>query len=171
MRARVVINATGVWADQLRRQIQVTPRVRPLRGSHLVFPAWRFPVAQAIAFRHPLDRRYVIVVPWEDVTLVGTTDLDHQQTLDEEPAYLALWRERYSLPDRALIPDWRTPLAQARAQRDTNLDQRRKRRRRLRTIIAGIGGAIGLGAVLLRRRPTHQAHAPRKGRNEGDDGG
>ncbi len=86
VRARVVINATGVWVDQLRGQGQAGPRMRPLRGSHLVFPAWRFPVAQVIAFRHPLDRRYVSVVPWEEVTLVGTTDRDHRQALDAEPA-------------------------------------------------------------------------------------
>jgi glycerol-3-phosphate dehydrogenase len=83
--ARVVINATGAWADQVRGQLDAAPHMRPLRGSHLVFPAWRFPVAQVIAFRHPLDRRYVSVVPWEDVTLVGTTDLDHRQALDVEP--------------------------------------------------------------------------------------
>jgi glycerol-3-phosphate dehydrogenase len=52
----------------------------------LVFPAWRFPVAQVIAFRHPLDRRYVSVVPWDEVTLVGTTDRDHRPALDAEPA-------------------------------------------------------------------------------------
>lgn len=85
VRARVVINATGVWADQVRGQLGGAPRMRPLRGSHLVFPAWRFPVAQVIAFRHPLDRRYVSVVPWEEMTLVGTTDLDHRQALDMEP--------------------------------------------------------------------------------------
>jgi len=86
VRARVVINATGAWVDQLRGQLGAAPRMRPLRGSHLVFPAWRFPVAQMIAFRHPLDRRYVIVVPWDEVTLVGTTDLDHREALDVEPA-------------------------------------------------------------------------------------
>jgi glycerol-3-phosphate dehydrogenase len=85
VRARVVINATGVWVDQMREQVGAQPQLRPLRGSHLVFPAWRFPVAQVIAFRHPLDRRYVSVSPWEDVTLVGTTDLDHHAALDTEP--------------------------------------------------------------------------------------
>jgi glycerol-3-phosphate dehydrogenase len=85
-RARVVINATGAWADQLRGKLGAVPRLRPLRGSHLVFPAWRFPVAQVVAFRHPHDQRYMSVVPWEDVTLVGTTDLDHRDLLADEPA-------------------------------------------------------------------------------------
>ena len=84
-RARVVINATGAWADQLRQKVGAEARIRPLRGSHLVFPAWRFPVAQAISFLHPIDRRPVFVFPWEGITLVGTTDVDHQRQLDAEP--------------------------------------------------------------------------------------
>lgn len=85
-RARVVINATGAWADRLREQIGAPPRMRPLRGSHLVFPAERLPVREAVTFLHPLDRRPVFFFPWEGVTLVGTTDLDHDRPLDEEPA-------------------------------------------------------------------------------------
>lgn len=84
--AKVVINATGAWADRLREQVGATPRIRPLRGSHLIFPSWRLPVAQAVSFLHPVDRRPVFIFPWEGITLVGTTDVDHDQPLDEEPA-------------------------------------------------------------------------------------
>jgi glycerol-3-phosphate dehydrogenase len=86
VRARVVINATGAWADRLRAQVGAPARIRPLRGSHLLFPCWRLPVAQALSFLHPADRRPVFIFPWEGITLVGTTDLDHDQPLDEEPA-------------------------------------------------------------------------------------
>jgi len=82
----VVINATGAWADQLRAKVGGAPRIRPLRGSHLIFPAWRLPVAQAVSFLHPLDRRPVFIFPWEGITLVGTTDVDHDQPLEDEPA-------------------------------------------------------------------------------------
>ncbi|MGD8794849.1 MAG: glycerol-3-phosphate dehydrogenase/oxidase, partial [Anaerolineae bacterium] len=85
VRGRVVINATGAWADELRGQVGAPPRIRPLRGSHLIFPAWRLPVAQAVSFLHPLDRRPVFIFPWEGITLVGTTDVDHDQPLDAEP--------------------------------------------------------------------------------------
>jgi glycerol-3-phosphate dehydrogenase len=84
--ARAVINATGAWADTLRCQLGGEARIRPLRGSHLIFPAWRLPLAQAVSFLHPLDRRPVFIFPWEGVTLVGTTDVDHSHSLDEEPA-------------------------------------------------------------------------------------
>ncbi len=84
-RARVVINATGAWADILRAEVGGVERIRPLRGSHLIFPAWRLPVNQALSFLHPVDRRPVFIFPWEGVTLVGTTDVDHRDKLDAEP--------------------------------------------------------------------------------------
>jgi glycerol-3-phosphate dehydrogenase len=85
-RAAIVVNATGAWADHLRGQAGGPMRLRPLRGSHLIFPGWRFPVAQAIGFNHPVDHRPVFALPWEGVTLVGATDVDHTRPLDEEPA-------------------------------------------------------------------------------------
>jgi glycerol-3-phosphate dehydrogenase len=85
VRAQVVVNATGAWADGLRAAVGAEARIRPLRGSHLIFPAWRLPVAQAISFLHPVDRRPVFIFPWEGITLVGTTDVDHDQPLDNEP--------------------------------------------------------------------------------------
>ena len=84
--AKVVINATGAWADRLRGQVAAQPHLRPLRGSHLIFPAWRLPIPQALGWAHPLDRRPVSLLPWEGSTLVGTTDSDYAQSLDEEPA-------------------------------------------------------------------------------------
>jgi glycerol-3-phosphate dehydrogenase len=86
LRARVVVNATGAWADKLRGQTGASARIRPLRGSHLVFPAWRLPLAQAVSLMHPADGRPVFAFPWEGVTLVGTTDVDHSAALTTEAA-------------------------------------------------------------------------------------
>ncbi|MFZ4480741.1 MAG: FAD-dependent oxidoreductase [Rhodoferax sp.] len=83
-RARVVINAAGVWSDALRAGVGGKPMLRPLRGSHLVLPYWRLPVAQAISLMHPQDGRPVFFYPWEGATLVGTTDLDHRGNPDLE---------------------------------------------------------------------------------------
>lgn len=85
-RAGLIINASGAWADSLRAEVGYAKRLRPLRGSHLFFSLERFPVYQAIAFTHPDDNRPVFVFPWEGVTLVGTTDVDHSFPLDKEPA-------------------------------------------------------------------------------------
>jgi glycerol-3-phosphate dehydrogenase len=83
--AAVVVNASGAWADRLRNPSEKQARIRPLRGSHLIFPAWRLPVAQAVSFLHPLDQRPIFILPWQEVTLVGTTDEDHSDILDHEP--------------------------------------------------------------------------------------
>ena len=81
VRARLVIDACGAWAGQLGTN---GPRLRPLRGSHLVLPAWRLPLAQAISLMHPADGRPVFAFPWEGATLVGTTDVDHREGLERE---------------------------------------------------------------------------------------
>lgn len=86
VRARLVISATGAWADGLRAQSGAAARLRPLRGSHLVLPAWRLPLAQAVSLMHPADGRPVFAFPWEGVTLVGTTDVDHGAGLEREAA-------------------------------------------------------------------------------------
>ncbi len=86
VRARAVVNATGAWADRLRGRLGRPPRLRLLRGSHLLLPGWRLPLAQGLILLHPRDHRPLYVLPWEGMALVGTTDLDHDQDLDEEPA-------------------------------------------------------------------------------------
>ena len=86
VRVKAVINATGAWADVLRQPAASAPKLRPLRGSHLVLPAWRLPVAQAVSLLHPRDGRPVFAFPWEGVTLVGTTDVDHNADLKAEAA-------------------------------------------------------------------------------------
>lgn len=109
--ARVVVNATGAWADELRQGIGERARLRPLRGSHLVLPAWRLPVAVAVALMHPWDGRPVFMFPWEGTTLVGTTDVDHREDLSrearitpEESAYL-LAAVRHQFPDLGITLD------------------------------------------------------------------
>jgi glycerol-3-phosphate dehydrogenase len=84
LKAKVVINAAGVWTDELRASLGADQVIRPLRGSHLVLPFWRLPVAFSVSFFHPQDKRPVFVFPWEGVTVVGTTDLDHAAEASQE---------------------------------------------------------------------------------------
>jgi glycerol-3-phosphate dehydrogenase len=81
VRACVVVDATGAWSGALHGK---GPRLRPLRGSHLVLPAWRLPLSAAVSLMHPQDGRPVFAYPWEGTTLVGTTDLDHEQPMNQE---------------------------------------------------------------------------------------
>ena len=73
VRARLVVDATGAPPAPASDQ---APRLRWLRGSHLVLPADRLPLTEAVSLLHPLDGRPVFAFPWEGVTLVGTTDID-----------------------------------------------------------------------------------------------
>lgn len=84
LKAKVVVNATGAWTDQLRTRLGCAAVVRPLRGSHLLLPFWRLPVACALSFAHPKDQRPVFVFPWQGMTVIGTTDLDHHEDLNTE---------------------------------------------------------------------------------------
>lgn len=89
VKARVVINATGAWADELRaHEFLQQQHLRKLRGSHLVFPFARLPLTRAITFLHPRDKRPLYALPWEGVTLVGTTDYDHP-TVETNPSITA----------------------------------------------------------------------------------
>ncbi len=89
--ARQVINATGAWADILRSAVRRTnsKRMRPLRGSHLVFAADRLPVSQSIVMTHPSSKRPGFVFPWEGRVMTGDTDIDHTADLDVEAACTA----------------------------------------------------------------------------------
>lgn len=89
LKASIVVNATGAWADRLRNKVNPEKRVRPLRGSHLVLPQHRLPVPEVLALMHPLDKRSVFIFPWEGTTVVGTTDLDHSAALDSEVSIAA----------------------------------------------------------------------------------
>jgi glycerol-3-phosphate dehydrogenase len=90
VQAKVVVSATGAWADTLRMQASkhteqtFHKQIRPSRGSHLVVSQERLPLNQAYTFLHPVDKRAIFVFPWENRTVLGTTDLDHPPLDDTE---------------------------------------------------------------------------------------
>jgi glycerol-3-phosphate dehydrogenase len=94
--AATVVNATGVWSDELRLLADASgdPRLRPAKGVHLTFRAERLRTLTAAVLPVPGDRRTIFVVPWGDFTYVGTTDTDYDGPLDapqctaEDVAYL-----------------------------------------------------------------------------------
>ncbi|MBB5202856.1 glycerol-3-phosphate dehydrogenase [Inhella inkyongensis] len=75
---RCAIAATGAYLGELAAQTGLpAPKIRPLRGSHLLLPLWRLPLSRAVAWSHADDGRPVFAYPWQGALLVGTTDLDH----------------------------------------------------------------------------------------------
>lgn len=92
VRASVVVNAAGVWADEVRALDEGThpDSIRPAKGVHLTIP-WE-KVRNDIAVIIPVkrDKRSLFLVPWgpkADGTFthcyIGTTDTDHDGNLDE----------------------------------------------------------------------------------------
>ena len=92
MRARTIVNATGVWADHVRAldEGRDPDTIRPAKGIHITVP-WHLVRNQiATVVPVPKDRRSVFVVPWGDrgngefaFTYIGTTDTDYDGPLDD----------------------------------------------------------------------------------------
>jgi glycerol-3-phosphate dehydrogenase len=80
-----VVNATGVWADDVRALDEgVHPgSIRPAKGIHISVPWERLRNDIAVVLPVPKDRRSIFVVPWGDVAYVGTTDTDYDGPLDD----------------------------------------------------------------------------------------
>ncbi len=74
--AKVVVNATGVFTDETRRLAdpEVKTMVSPSQGIHLVFDRSFLAGNTAIMVPHTSDGRVLFAIPWNDRTLVGTTD-------------------------------------------------------------------------------------------------
>ncbi|HLH36566.1 MAG TPA: glycerol-3-phosphate dehydrogenase/oxidase [Alloacidobacterium sp.] len=82
--SRVVINATGIFTDTIRRMAdpEVPSMVEPSQGIHLVFERSFLSGDTAIMVPRTSDGRVMFAIPWHQHTLVGTTD-----TPIEEPSY------------------------------------------------------------------------------------
>jgi glycerol-3-phosphate dehydrogenase len=84
---RTVVNASGVWADDIFTMTEHQPshRITPAKGVHVSVPRQRLPADVAAVFNVPHDRRSVFVVPFDDApfTYVGTTDTAYLGSLEE----------------------------------------------------------------------------------------
>jgi glycerol-3-phosphate dehydrogenase len=74
--ARVVVNATGPFTDNLRRLADPSaePMIAPSQGIHLVFDRSFLAADNAIMVPHTSDGRVMFAIPWHGHTVVGTTD-------------------------------------------------------------------------------------------------
>ena len=85
VQARVVINASGPWSDEIRGHVGGAAKLRKQRGSHLILPRDKFPASGlATTLLHPGDGRTMFTFPWEGVSIIGTTDLDHTPQFDSD---------------------------------------------------------------------------------------
>lgn len=76
VRARVVVNAAGVFADSVRRMRSpsAAPMLRFSRGTHVVLENIFLPGSTAVLIPRTDDNRVVFLIPWRNRVIVGTTE-------------------------------------------------------------------------------------------------
>jgi glycerol-3-phosphate dehydrogenase len=103
VRAKVVVNATGVFCDSVRRMDEPDAKtiIAPSQGAHLVLPKAFLPGESAIMVPQTSDGRVLFAVPWHDCVVVGTTDtsVDHIEVeprpMDEEIGFILTNASKY----------------------------------------------------------------------------
>jgi len=101
--ARYVVNATGIFAEQLETLSGEEPEIKvvPSKGIHLVFSRKDLGIGDsAIVLPETDDKRILFIVPWESRAILGTTDtgsgdLDHPTSSPEDVKYLLDHLNRY----------------------------------------------------------------------------
>jgi len=112
VRARVTVNAGGVWMDQITHLENSGQRdqVRVNRGSHLILSRGKLALRDAVAFGSADGRRAMYAVPWRNTRIVGTTDVDHTGPLEDiavsaAEAEFILISTQKAFPQAHLTPD------------------------------------------------------------------
>jgi glycerol-3-phosphate dehydrogenase len=101
--ARYVINATGVYAEQLEDMSgqESEVRVEPSKGIHLVFSREDLKIGDAaVVLPETEDKRILFIVPWGSRVIFGTTDtgsgdLDNPEANRDDIVYLLKYLNRY----------------------------------------------------------------------------
>jgi glycerol-3-phosphate dehydrogenase len=156
VRARVIVNAAGVWADDVRAldEGDRPASIRPAKGIHITLPWAKVRNNIAAIVPVPADRRSVFVVPWGDTTYVGTTDTDYDGALDDPPCTTAdvdylldalngVTEERFTGSD--VIGTWaglRPLLRSGRSARTADLSRRHSVRVAPTGVITVTGGKL-----------------------------
>jgi glycerol-3-phosphate dehydrogenase len=156
VQARAVVNAAGVWVDHVRALDEGTDpdSLRPAKGVHITVPWAKVRNDIAVIVPVPKDRRSVFVVPWGDLTYVGTTDTDYDGPLDDphcspsDVEYLlralnAAVSERVTEAD--ILGTWaglRPLLKTAGSERTADLSRRHAVRRSESGVVTVTGGKL-----------------------------
>ena len=76
IKGKAIINATGVWVDEICKfdSAKDRPHLAPSQGVHVVVDSRFLPTEHAILIPRTPDGRVLFVIPWMGKTLIGTTD-------------------------------------------------------------------------------------------------
>lgn len=94
IKANVVANCTGIWADEILKSKEGSKVISPSKGIHFAVKKEHCKINHGFGLSSIDDHRFFFVIPRENWVLIGTTDtfykgdLDHPVTLKEEVDYL-----------------------------------------------------------------------------------
>ncbi len=105
--AAAIVNCGGPWSDAVAAiaGLSDAPRLAPTKGAHIVVP--RLPLEDALILPTGPDERVFFVIPWDDRSLIGTTDTKYAgdpgrvEVTAEDVNYLLEHARRY-LPGQPL---------------------------------------------------------------------
>ncbi|MCO5220004.1 MAG: glycerol-3-phosphate dehydrogenase/oxidase [Thermomicrobiales bacterium] len=88
VRARAVINVAGPWVDQVMASLDPAPNreIGGTKGSHIFLAATADTPTDAIYAEAATDGRPFFIVPWNGLTMIGTTDLPFDGDFDQVTA-------------------------------------------------------------------------------------
>ena len=103
LKTRLVINATGVFADEISRldDPESKTTIRPSQGVHIVLDKSFLRSNSAIMIPKTDDRRVLFAIPWYNEVVIGTTDTPIDKislepvALDEEISFILRTAEKY----------------------------------------------------------------------------
>ncbi len=103
VKARVLVNATGPWTNYILKLEDPTapPLIRPTKGIHIIYP--KLMKDNAVVLSAHRDKRIFFIIPWRQMSLIGTTDTDYaglpdDVSTDEEDIEYLLGEASRALP-------------------------------------------------------------------------
>jgi glycerol-3-phosphate dehydrogenase len=156
VRAASVVNAGGVWADEVRTLDEGADpdSIRPAKGIHITVPWSKVQNTIAVVVPVPKDKRSVFVVPWGDRTYIGTTDTDYDgpvndpQCTAEDIAYLLKainFSTTTGVDESDILGTWaglRPLVKSAESGRTADLSRRHKVARSASGVVTITGGKL-----------------------------
>jgi len=135
--ARGVVNATGVFADEVRRMDEPNAQamIAPSQGAHIVLDRSFLPGETAVLVPKTDDGRVIFAIPWHTQVIIGTTDTPVNETsrdpvpLSEEVDFLLRHVARYLSKDprpedvRSTFAGLRPLIAKGAATRTASLSR------------------------------------------------
>jgi glycerol-3-phosphate dehydrogenase len=165
--ARQVINATGVWADEIQEMAgRGRIRVRASKGIHLVVPKDRIHSDSGLILR--TETSVLFVIPWGRHWLIGTTDTDWDLGLSH-PAASAKRHPVPAGPGQHGAAHPADPRGRRGGLRGPASAAARRVRGDQQAVTRARGGPDGRRTDHGRRREVHHLprHGPRRGRRRG----